>query len=82
MSPSQRVEVVKELQWRNALGPRLRDHPWGSLCMDAMGHLYLIGDAMEGSDVDGGCGCCSNDIAEDEIISYAIVAQHAPEQGA
>lgn len=62
----------RELDWAPALGARLSDHPWGSICRTRKGHEYLIGDAEEGCDESGGCSCCRILTIDSMVVEYAI----------
>lgn len=68
-----RVPVSVPLEWKPAVGKELIDYGWGTLCKDANGDIWLIGDAIQGSNYDGGCGCCSDHITNSEIVEYANV---------
>ena len=67
--------------WRPAIGKNLADYPWGTLCKDRNGNEILIGDCIDGSDYDGGCGCCSDRIAEGDIVEVATILEYVRKDG-
>jgi len=64
---------MNSTQWLPAKGPKLSDHDWGDLCMDSSGGIFLIGDAVDGSNETLGCGCCASDITMHPIVQYRSI---------
>jgi len=64
---------TSEIQWVPAKSPNIDDYAWGDICIDSLGNMILIGDTIDGSFDDGGCGCCAKDITNNPIVKYASI---------
>lgn len=79
--PVDNIIVHPSPVWRPAIGKNLSDYRWGTLCKDIKGNEFLIGDCVDGSDNDMGCGCCSGPVADGDIVEVATILEYVRKDG-
>ena len=67
----QTMVSISEIKWNPTKGKEISDYDVGDICKDSSGQIFLIGHCEEGSNYDGGCGCCSSKYTEYDIVEWA-----------